>query len=82
MKDLMKALMIVALVIGVPMGLAIFGGTLEKRSAIRTWNGGTHINCGGEWELFSANHVRNDGAHYFYKCKKCKAVWETRVHLK
>lgn len=82
MKDLMRGMMILVLLIGVPVGIAIVGGTIERREALKTWNSGTHIDCGGKRELFSANHVRNGGTYYFYKCGKCKSVWETCVNVK
>ena len=82
MKEVIKAIMIACLVIGVPVGIAIVGGIIEKRNDLRTWNGGKHRNCTGNWVLFSASHHRNLGTIYYYKCSKCDKVFETYYHVK
>ena len=82
MKDLMKGMMILMLLIGVPVGIAIVGATIERQNALRIWNGGKHKDCTGNWVLFSASHQRNHGTIYYYKCSKCEKVFETCCNIK
>ena len=82
MNDFTRGLVVIALAIGIPIGLAYLGATIEKRSTLKVWNDGTHNGCGGKWELYSATHVRNTGTQYHYQCKKCKEVFQSYYHVK
>ena len=60
------------IVIALLIGFGISGLLcLERQVDVDTWNSG-YCECGGEWELFDVEHVRNGSDLYFYKCPDCK----------
>ena len=49
----------------------IFMAKMEFKEAMEIYNDGIHKNCGGKWDLYSTDYIRNRGTVYHYKCLKC-----------
>ena len=63
---------VTAIVIALLFGFGISGLIcLEHQADVDTWNNG-YCECGGEWELFDVERVKNGSDLYFYKCPDCK----------
>jgi len=78
--DDLKAMLKLLLIIGVIFGIFFCGLYIEKCEDEKIWNGGIHAECGGNWKVFSATHVRNQGTLYHYKCEKCEEIFESQYN--
>lgn len=72
-------------IIGVPLALTIgFGligiSEMEYEIDVEQYNGG-YCECGGEWDLFDVEKMRNSGSKYYYKCLECKDVIELHTRF-
>ena len=53
---------------------------LEHRADEQMFNSG-YCECGGEWDLFDVEKMRNSGSKYYYKCLECKDVIELHTRF-
>ena len=54
---------------------------LERKGDVEKWNNGKCGKCGSEWVFANADHVRNGGTRYFWKCDNCKTIIELHSQM-
>lgn len=64
---------IIALMVGFSIGGIMHRHNIEKEER---WNGGVCPKCGQEWTFANANHVKNQGTTYYWKCDNCQIIIE------
>lgn len=75
MKDGWKKV-VACIIISLAIGFGFSGlFALERKGDEMAWNNG-HCECGGEWELFDIERLKNSGNLYYYNCEECGAVIE------
>lgn len=72
----MKLFIITVLIVALSIGLLIGQAYLEKWA----WDDGQCL-CGGHYELFDIESIRNGSSKYYYRCDECKDVmWSNFYH--
>ena len=67
----MKNIILAVLLIFCILIFVITMAKYEVNAAVEEYNHGICLNCGGNYHLAGAYHIKNSGDYYIYECENC-----------